>query len=146
MPTFKFLTQSVKLVSLLILNTSHQDLLLLLCSPAISLGFTMLGEIFVYVTIFQSNHWGSHIPSLLMAYAWCIFVAGNHPSRTRMSESFQSVWCNACVHRLDLSLCSHPKEFDRTHGAASSSTTSPTHYQLSYSEFRPPSRCSTWTA
>ena len=31
-------------------------LLLLLCSPAISLGFTILGEIFADVTFFKSNH------------------------------------------------------------------------------------------
>ena len=28
-----------------------------------------------------------------------------------MSGSFESVQWNACVHRLDLSLYSHPKEF-----------------------------------
>ena len=28
-----------------------------------------------------------------------------------MSESFESVRCNARVHRLDLGLYSHPKEF-----------------------------------
>ena len=28
-----------------------------------------------------------------------------------MSESFESVRWNACVHRLDLGLYSHPKEF-----------------------------------
>ena len=28
-----------------------------------------------------------------------------------MSGSFESVKWNACVHRLDLSLYSHPKEF-----------------------------------
>ena len=30
-----------------------------------------------------------------------------------MTGSFESVQWNACVHRLDLSLCSHPKEFFR---------------------------------
>ena len=45
---------------------------------------------------------------------WCVlgvFVAGIHPSRTWTSGSFESVWRNACVHRLDLGLYSHPKEF-----------------------------------
>ena len=28
-----------------------------------------------------------------------------------MSGSFEPVRCNACVHRLDLGLYSHPKEF-----------------------------------
>ena len=73
-----------------------------------------------------------------------------------MSGSFESVRWNACVHRLDLGLYSHPKEFlgngvrthayfdgkisstggsekDRTRGAPSGRTVSPTHYRLSYS-------------
>ena len=56
-------------------------LLLLLCSSARSLGFTILSEIFAYVTVFRSNHRGSHIPSSWMVYAGCVFVAGIHPSR-----------------------------------------------------------------
>ena len=40
-----------------------------------------------------------------------LFVAGNHSSRTWTSESFESVRWNVCVHRLDLSLYFHPKEF-----------------------------------
>ena len=39
------------------------------------------------------------------------FVAGIHTSRPRTSGSFESVRWNACVHRLDLGLYSHPKEF-----------------------------------
>ena len=55
--------------------------------PDISLGFTMFGEVFVYVTGFLlllllSNHRGSHIPSLWMMHARCIFVASIHLSRT----------------------------------------------------------------
>ena len=65
-----------------------------------------------------------------------------------MSGSFASMLWNACVHRLDLSLYSHLKEFlgngvrahvdsngkispeeDGTHNAASSRTASPTDYQ-----------------
>ena len=46
---------------------------------------------------------------------WCMlgvfFVASIHPSRTWTSESFEFVWWNACVHRLDLGLYSHLKEF-----------------------------------
>ena len=59
----------------------------------------------------QSNHWGSHIPPSWMVHAGCIFVANIHPSRTWMSESFESVQWNACVHRLDPSIYSHLKEF-----------------------------------
>ena len=90
---------------------------------------------------------------------WCVlgvvFVAGIHPSRTWTSGSFESMWWNACVHRLDLGLYSHPKEFlggmefepmltpreksplpkmspeeDRTRDAVDSE---PKHYQRSYS-------------
>ena len=46
-----------------------------------------------------------------MVHAGCAFVAGIHLSRTSMSGSFESVRWNACVHRLDLGLYSHPKEF-----------------------------------
>ena len=66
-------------------------LLLLLRSPAISLGFTILGEIFANLTVFLSNHWDSHIPSSWMVNAGCVFVARIHPSRTWMSGSFGSV-------------------------------------------------------
>ena len=46
-----------------------------------------------------------------MVHAGCVFVAGIHPSKTWMLASFESVRWNACVHRLDLGLYSHPKEF-----------------------------------
>ena len=43
--------------------------------PAISLRFTIWGEIFASVTdFFKSNHWGSHIPSSWMVHAGCFFV------------------------------------------------------------------------
>ena len=86
-----------------------------------------------------------------------VFIRLGH----ELSGSFEFVRRNACVHRLDLCLNSHPKEFegggggggdwsqnhvnskvripstgkkisseeDRTHGAASRRTASPTHYQ-----------------
>ena len=56
--------------------------------PALSLGFTILGEIFAYMTIFLSNHRGSHIPSLWMVRAECVFVASIHPSRTWWMSGF----------------------------------------------------------
>ena len=59
---------------------------------------------------FKSNLRGSHILSSWMVHAGCGFVA-IHPSRTRMSGSFESVRWNACVHRPDLGLHSHLKEF-----------------------------------
>ena len=45
-------------------------------------------------------------------HGWCmlgVFVAGLHLSRTWMSGYFQSERWNACMHRLDLGLYSHPK-------------------------------------
>ena len=51
------------------------------------------------------------ILSSCMVHAGCVFVSGNHPFRTWMSGSFESMQWNACVHRLDLGLYSHPKEF-----------------------------------
>ena len=50
-----------------------------------------------------------------MVHAGCVLVSGIYPSRTYMSRSFESVWLNACVHRLDLGLLtlySHLKEFE----------------------------------
>ena len=42
-----------------------------------------------------------------MVHVGCVIVAGIHPSRTKISESFMSVRWNAYVHRLDLGLYSH---------------------------------------
>ena len=117
----------------------------------------MSGEICAHVTFFNPTI-ESHIPSLWMVYAGCVFVASIQPSRTWMSGSFESVRWNAymCVYRLDLGLYSHLKEYwgnvvrthvnfegkipssggseeDRICDAASRKTASPTHYQLSYS-------------
>ena len=69
--------------------------------PAISLGFTTFGEMFVHVTVFYSNHRGSHIPSSWMVHAGCVFVAGIHPFRTWTSGSFKSVGWNACYVCID---------------------------------------------
>ena len=59
-----------------------RDLLLLLYSPAISLGFSSLSEIFVCVMVVYSNHRSIHIPSSWMVPAWCVFVSSIHLSRT----------------------------------------------------------------
>ena len=80
--------------------------------PAISVGFIIFGEIFVYVTVFNPT---IEVVTFCLC-GWCVlgvFVAGIHPSRTWMSGSFETVPWNACVHRLDLGLYSHPKEFFR---------------------------------
>ena len=82
------------------------------CVPQLYLwGSPFFGEIFAYVTIFESNHWGSHMLSMWILHAGCVFVADIHLSWTWMSGSFESVQWNACVHRLDLRLYSHLKEF-----------------------------------
>ena len=46
-----------------------------------------------------------------MVNAGCAFVVSIHSSRTCMSGSFESVWWNVCVHKPDLGLYSHLKEF-----------------------------------
>ena len=81
-------------------------------SPAKSLGFTTFGWDFCVCDRFFN-------PTIKVVTfplrGWCVlgvfFVAGIHPSRTWTSGSFESVRWNACVHRLDLGLYSHPKEF-----------------------------------
>ena len=73
------------------MGVCEHDLLLLLLRSQLSLGFTILCEIVAYVTIFWSNHRGSHIPSSLMVQAGFVFVASIHQSGTWMSGSFESV-------------------------------------------------------
>ena len=124
--------------------------LLLLRSPAVSGGHHFGWDFWVCDPFFNST---IEVVTFRL-YAGCVFIAGIHPSRTWMSESLESVRLNACVHRLDLGLYSHSKEFggngarihvnskgknplyqkkiseeDRTHDAASSRTASPTHNQ-----------------
>ena len=53
----------------------------------------------------------NHIPSLWMVHDRCVFVAGIHPFRTWTLGSFESMLWNACLHRIDLCLYSHLKEF-----------------------------------
>ena len=79
--------------------------------PAMSVGITILGELFTYMTIILFSHKGSHISSSWMVHAWCVIVAGIHPSRTWMSGSFESARWNASAHRLDLALYSYCEEF-----------------------------------
>ena len=43
------------------------------------------------MTVFKTNHRGSHIPSSWMMHAGCVFVAGIHLSRMLMSGPFESV-------------------------------------------------------
>ena len=66
---------------------------------------------------------------LWMVHAGYVFVASIHPSRTWTSGSFESVWWKAYVHRLDLGLYSHPKEFwgngVRTHVSSKGKIPSP---------------------
>ena len=79
-------------------------------------------------------------------HAGCVYVAVIHLSRTWMSGSFESMWWNACVHRLDHGLYPHlgfrewnqnpstgGSEEGRTRDASSHRTVSLTHYRLNYS-------------
>ena len=126
--------------------------------PPISLGFTILGEFFAYVTVFVLSNPTIEVVTFCL-HGWCmlevIFVACIHLSRTWISGSFESMRWNAYVQGLDLSLYSHPKEFwgngVRSHinskrqnlstgsskkgwtcYAASRRTANPTYYWLSY--------------
>ena len=121
---------------------------------AISLGLTIFGKIFVYMIIFD--------PTIAVVtfclYGWGmlgVFFFLAFTQRDMNVRSFEPVRWNACVHRLDLGLYSHPKvlgngvrthvnskgkvpstrrsEEARTYATASHTTASPTHYQLSYS-------------
>ena len=86
---------------------------LLLRSPVMSLGFTILGEIFVYVTVFFFSSTIEVVTFRLHGLCMLhVFVAGIHLSRTWMSGSFEFTWWNACEHRLDLGLYSHLKELE----------------------------------
>ena len=68
-------------------------------------GWDFCGCLFLIQPLKQSH-------SIFMDSAcWMRFVAGIHPSRTWMSGSFESMCWNACVHRLDFSLYSHPNVF-----------------------------------
>ena len=58
-----------------------------------TLGFTIFGEIFAYLTVgfwvfLKSNHRGNHIPSLWMVHVGRGFVSNIHLSRTWMSGSW----------------------------------------------------------
>ena len=66
-----------------------------------------------YIEEIRHSGWEPLIWSSWMVHAGCVFLAGIHLSRTWMSGSFGSVQWNACVHRLDVSLYSHLKEFLR---------------------------------
>ena len=46
-----------------------------------------------------------------MVHARCVSVVSIHLSRTWMTGSFESMRWNTCMHRQDLSLYSHPKDF-----------------------------------
>ena len=83
------------------------------CVPSYKIisGVHHFGDIFEYVTVLQSHHRGSHIPSSWMVYDGFVFATGIHPSRTDISGFCESARWNACVQRLDLSLYSHPKVF-----------------------------------
>ena len=67
--------------------------------PAVSLGFTILGEILASVTIKKTQNLTIEVVTFRL-HGWCMLGM--------WSESFESV---QYVHRLDLSLYSHLEEF-----------------------------------
>ena len=113
--------------------------------PAVSLGFTILGEIFTYVTI--------EVVTFRLR-SWCVLGVFLLPAFTRLENEcqdlFESLRWNACVHILDLRFIlsservigngvrtrvdskgkapsTGSSEEDRTCDAASRKTASPTH-------------------
>ena len=157
------ITQTVKILTFMSNTDESQHALYTKTSsssafPAISLGSSFWVRFLrMWLFFFSINNRGSHIPSLWMVHAGCVFIGSIYPSRTYMSASFESVRRNTCAHRLDLDSYSHLKEFwgngvrnhvnskgkipstggseeVQTHYAASGRTASPTHYQLSYSD------------
>ena len=142
-------------IVLLFVAVSNSVIFFFFCIPQLYLrGVTILGEIFAYVTIFNPT-----IEVVIFClHGWCLLGVFLLPVITHLGHEcqdlFESMWWNACVHRLDLSLYSHPKEFwgngvrthvnskgkipstgaffweeDRTQDTASSRTVNPTHYQ-----------------
>ena len=75
-------------------TTEIQSLLLSMTSfsssvfPAIALGFINLSEIFAYVTVWFFLNPTIEVVTFRLR-GWCVFVAGIHPSRTSVSESFE---------------------------------------------------------
>ena len=94
------------------LNESCQrcQLVLLLCSQLYLWG-SPFGVRFLHMWLFF-NPTTEVVTFRLLGFCMLgVFDAGIHSSGTWMSGSFESVRRNACVHRLDLSLYSHLKEF-----------------------------------
>ena len=140
----------------------YSVLLGLLRSSAIALGVHILGEIFcVYDRFFFFFFFFKPAIEVFTfrLLVWCMLGVFLLPAFTRLGHEcqdlFKSVPWNARVHRLDLGLYAHPKEFmgnrvrthvnskgnipstgkkyfsegDRTHDDAWRRTASPTHYQ-----------------
>ena len=87
-------------------------LLVLLRSPARSLGFTILGEIFAYVTVFFI------LTIEVVTFRlreWCMLGVFLLLALTRLGHERQDLLSTCggshCVNKLDPGLYSHPKEF-----------------------------------
>ena len=147
----------------LVRRVNDRPRLLLLRSQLYLWGSPFLCKIFAYVTVFLLNIFFNatiEVVAFRLRGWWMLGVflllALTHPWYERQDLLSPCAWWNACVHRLDLRLYSHPKEFlgngVRTHvffpgkirstggsakggtrASASRTTGSPTHYRLSYS-------------
>ena len=92
-----------QLVSILPFNDSSSAF------PTGSLGFTIFGEIFAYVTIVFN-------PTIevvsFQLHGWCMLGVFLLLAFTRLGhecQDLESMRWNACVHRLELGLFFHPK-------------------------------------
>ena len=84
-------------------------LVVLLRSPAISLGFTILGEIFAYVTVLNPT---TEVVTFRL-HGWCMLGVFLLPAFTCLGHECQDLWspCDGTHGCTDLGLYSHPKEF-----------------------------------
>ena len=80
-------------------------LFLLLCPQLYLCMFTMFGEIFVHVLFF--SFFSLFNPTI----CWVCFCCQHSPVQDMNVRYLESLQWNACVHRLDLGLYSHPKEW-----------------------------------
>ena len=83
------------------------------CLPSYIWGSPFRVRFLCSVTVFVKKNQTTVLFTFCL-HGWCMlgvfFVAGIHPSRTWTLGSFESLWWNTCVHRLVLSVYSHPKE------------------------------------
>ena len=88
---YKILCSSTAWISFTVTETCRDVTLYSPAFPLMPLGFFIFGEIFAYVTVFWSNHRGSHIPSLWMVHTGCVLL----PAFTHLGHEYQDLWVHA---------------------------------------------------